>query len=286
MFQKIIRYPIRAMAVGLALTALVGCGGQSQYQRSSLVDYLYPKESEKVVDPSLPQLTLPLNVGIAFVPETRLYNSTLSEERKTELLERVAERFSGKEFVANIRVIPSVYLQPGGSFTNLDQLGRLYDLDIFALVSYDQTQFTDEDALALTYWTIVGAYFVAGEKNDTQTLMDTAVYDIGSRSLLFRAPGTSRVRGRAVPINLSEELREDSLEGFEIATGDMIGNLESELERFTTALEDNPALANVEYSEGYSGGPGAVGPASLVALLIPVFIRARSRSQANAMQDS
>ncbi len=48
----------------------------------------------------------------------------------------------------------------------------MYDIDVIALVSYDQVQFTDGSFLSLTYWTIVGAYVVAGEKNDTSTMLD------------------------------------------------------------------------------------------------------------------
>ncbi len=46
---------------------------------------------------------------------------------------------------------------------------------------YDQVQFTGEGLLSLTYWTIVGAYLVPGEKNETKTMLDAAVFYIASR---------------------------------------------------------------------------------------------------------
>ena len=60
-----------------------------------------------------------------------------------------------------------------------------------ALVSYDQVANTSEKTSSLLYWTIVGAYVVKGNKNDVQTFVDTAVFDMATRKLLFRAPGVS-----------------------------------------------------------------------------------------------
>ncbi len=50
--------------------------------------------------------------------------------------------------------------------------------------------------------------------------------------MLFRAPGQSRVKGNSTPINLSKELRSDSVEGFEKATAAMILNLQHQLGEF------------------------------------------------------
>jgi rhombotail lipoprotein len=90
----------------------------------------------------------------------------------------------------------------------------MYNVDVVALLSYDQAQFTDEGALSLTYLTIVGAYLVPAEKNDTHTMLDAVVYDIRSRKMLFRAPGTSQIKGHATLMNLSEQRRKDSDAGF------------------------------------------------------------------------
>ncbi|MFQ5487965.1 MAG: rhombotarget lipoprotein, partial [Gammaproteobacteria bacterium] len=161
----------------------------------------------------------------------------------------------------------SAYLTPAGVFSNLDQIRNMYGIDVIALVSYDQVQFTDEGMLSLTYWTLVGAYVVSGEKNDTSTMLDTAVYDIPSRKMLFRAPGTSQVKGRATPVNLSGELRADSLKGFQEATAAMIVNLDRQLASFREKIKSNPEQVKIVHRSGYSGGGGAVGIFELLILL-------------------
>ena len=47
---------------------LVACTSQQKGAKSSVVDYLYPKETIKV-EPSIPLLKLPIKMGVAFVPE-------------------------------------------------------------------------------------------------------------------------------------------------------------------------------------------------------------------------
>jgi rhombotail lipoprotein len=154
----------------------------------------------------------------------------------------------------------------------------MYGIDVIALVSYDQVQFTDEGFLSLTYWTIVGAYVVSGEKNDTSTMLDTVVYDIRSRKMLFRAPGTSVVHGSATPVNLSEELREDSLKGFNLAADNMVANLKVELEKFKDKIKAKPEEVKIEHRAGYTGaGGGAISLYSLVILLLVSMARLLTR---------
>jgi rhombotail lipoprotein len=232
--------------LALLMMALAGCTDHHQSRvKSSMVNYLYPKEDNRVIAPSIPVLKLPIKVGVAFVPEQSsrhwaLNNYSLTEARKNALLERVAENFRQYDFVCNIEAIPSDYRVSGGSFANLDQIRTTYGVDIMALVSHDQAQFPDERFLSLTYWILVDAYVVSSEKNDTHTMLDTAVYDIASRNMLFRAPGTRNVKGRATPVNLSEALRLDSLEGFELATTKMIANLNQQLRSFRKKIKQNP----------------------------------------------
>ena len=212
-----------------------GCAGKRHYS-SSLMDYLYPN-SQQEMTPSLPVLNLPLKVGIAFVPNheakgssgfwswsgsKRPDNIPISERERMELLDIVAQEFKQQEFISSIELIPSDYLSPYGGFDNLGQVRTMYGLDVIALISYDQVQNIDEGFMSLTYWTIIGAYIVQGEKNSTNTLMDAAVFHIPSKSLLFRAPGTSLVKGRSTPVNLDEQLRKDAAEGLQLATGKMI----------------------------------------------------------------
>ena len=260
---------LRSLLCLLALLLLASCVSQQVNTKSSVMEYLYPNSSDTHEKPSIPNLKLPLRVGVAFVPASqknssvynfwtgRSYSGLISEAKKNEILEGVAENFRELDFVSNIEVIPTAYLTPGGGFSNLAQIKTMYGIDVIALVSYDQVQFTDEGMLSLSYWTIVGAYVVSGEKNDTNTLMDTVVYDISSKKLLFRAPGTSQVSGKATPINLSEELRADSVLGFEQAAVNMSSNLEVQLAEFKERIKDDSSQVQITHREGYGGG-GAI----------------------------
>ncbi len=223
---------------------------------TNTVDYLYPNTKDPIATPGIPVLALPLHVGIAFVPGEgggnygrglRGFNErapaavfVLSEQKKIALMQEVADHFKKYPFVREIELIPSAELTLGGSFTQLDRIRAVHGVDVIALVSYDQVQFTDEGLLSLTYWTVVGAYVVSGEKNDTDTMLDAAVYDIKSRKMLFRAPGTSHVKGSATPANLSEQLRADSDQGFTESAKSMITNLDERLARFREKVKESP----------------------------------------------
>jgi rhombotail lipoprotein len=269
----------------LCILTLAGCSGQKTRFKSSVVDYLYHTKAETVIKPSTPTLNLPLKVGIAFVPkQTTTHHGTnqwslnkssgaaLTSAIKSNLLEKIATHFIGLKFVSDIEVIPTEYLTPNGGFSNLEQIQTMYGIDVIALVSYDQVQFTDEGFLSLTYWTLIGAYVVSGEKNDTSTMLDTVVYDIKSKKMLFRAPGTSIVKGSATPVNLSEELRIDSLQGFKLAAEEMTKNLTLQLNKFQKKIKKNPGHIKIVHSESYSGG-GSFGLFEIITLALLVNIK-------------
>jgi rhombotail lipoprotein len=222
---------ITALLLLGCVVVLAGCTSKKAVTKTSVVEYLYPKGLNKAQSTAT-ELKVPLKVGIAFVPEHGFISGALSEGSKAQLLEKVSEHFRGRDFVGSMQVVPSAYLTKGGSFANLDQIRTMYDIDIIALVSYDQVQFTDGGFLSLTYLTIIGAYIVSGERNDTSTMLDTVVYDIKSKKMLFRAPGVSNVKGRATLINVDEALRDDSKKGFDLAADDMITNLKTQLASF------------------------------------------------------
>jgi len=265
----------------LFVTLFGGCATGTTKNATSVVDYLFPNTKDPVVTPGIPTLTLPLRVGIAFVPSDGSGHSrrsgvfasyqdgspALTEKRKSNLMQEVADHFKKYPFVKDIEIIPSAYLRPGGSFANLEQIRTMYGVDVIALLSYDQVQFTDEGTLSLTYWTIVGAYVIPGEKNDTQTMLDAVVYDIPSRKMLFRAPGLSRIKGSATLVNQSEELRADSGKGFDEAAKEMIVNLDEQLTNFKVKVKERPEEFKVVNSPGYSGGSGG-GSIDLLSLLL------------------
>jgi rhombotail lipoprotein len=70
-------------------------------------------------------------------------------------------------------------------------------------------------------------------------------------------------------VNLSEELRADSIKGFDLATQQMISNLDAELARFREKVKENPEQIKVVQSTGYSGGGG--GALDLWTLVAMVF---------------
>ena len=289
-----------ALLIVLAGCSLLGPQPGARHNAASVVDFLYPDKKDPVVLPSVPRLTLPLRLGIAFVPGTSgpahaAYPGTyaaapfavqgagaLSEPARLELMQKIAAHFKAAPYIKSIEIIPSPYLRPQGSFANLDQLRTMYDIDVIALVSYDQVRFTDRGAWSLTYWTIVGAYVVPAEKNDTQTMLDTVVVDVKSRKMLFRAPGTDHMAGRSTYVNVSEELRADSATSFDNASRQMIVNLDQQLALFQQKVKERPEEYQVVRTAEYQGrvGGGAIDAADLgfVALVAAGALWLRRRS--------
>ena len=266
---------IGMLAVGAAL--LVGCDTWSPRERhhaNSLYNYLYGRETGHVDTETIPVLSLPLRVGVAFVPpdspkdRPSYYPSedaALSEPQKHDLVEKLSAQFRGRPFIKSVEYIPSDYLTPRGGFANLQQIRALYGIDVMVLLSYDQVQFTDQGLLSLSYWTIVGAYVFEGEKNDTQTMLDAAVYDIASRKLLFRAPGLSKIKGAATPVNLSQQLRRDSEKGFDEADTNMVAELNIQLDDFRQRIKSSPADFKIVTKPGYTGAAAFSGIEALLA---------------------
>jgi rhombotail lipoprotein len=96
---------------------------------------------------------------------------------------------------------------------------------------------------------------VEGEKNDTHTLMDAALFHIPSRKMLFRASGTDHIKSRATPINLSEEARADSLKGFRQASMELSKNLQAKLYEFRKAIRSGSGKFKLELKPGYELEP-------------------------------
>lgn len=232
-------------------------GPRKTEKSSSVVEFLYPRQTEPLVAPAVPVLRLPLRVGVAFVPTTGGRSGDFSEAQKAELLRRVADEFKANPFIQSIDVIPTSYLRPGGGFENLDQVRGLLGIDVVALLAFDQIQFTDQNKLSLAYWTIVGAYLFHGNKNDTHTLMEAVVYDIPSRKLLFRAPGASQITASSTGVEMRDRLRRDSAASFDRATDDLIKNLQTELVAFKERIKNAPGEATIEHKPGYAGALGA-----------------------------
>ena len=253
-------------------SALVSNNAGKNMRSSSLVDFLYPNEDSRATyKPEIPVLKLPVTVGISFVPSKEWQANGIESQNEVELLEKVKKSFLQYDYIDRIEVIPSTYLKGGEGFSALEQVGRLYDVDVMALVSYDQVTQTYENNAALLYWTIVGIYVIPGNENTIQTFVDTAVFDIKSKKMLFRAPGISKLEKRTTAIGIDETLNEKSLEGFNLAVTDMSLNLDAELARFKTRVKEEK-IAKIENKDG-SSSAGAFSVFILVFISLLVLKR-------------
>jgi len=270
----------RIIIAAIVLALLSGCASiwrGAGYEKtregasSSLVDYLYPNgEIPPAVGGNLPYLSLPVRVGIAFVPSRNREDVTAAE--KQELMEHVANAFRDRDYVQSIEAIPETYMRSSSGVQGMKQVAALYGVDIMALVSYDQISFSGERDSALLYWTIVGALVVKGNTNEVQTMIDTAVFDVATTKLLFRAPGTHNQQRNVTIMEKSRDLRKLRSASFVAANDDMIVNLDAELEGFRAEIERGER-AQVEWRPG-SGGGGGTTTLPMLSLLI-VLVAAR-----------
>jgi len=65
-----------------------------------VVDFLYPGKSDAIDKPTIPELTLPINVGIAFVPS--------SAGRYSKKPWKISEEFKACKFT--FEVVPSTHI--------------------------------------------------------------------------------------------------------------------------------------------------------------------------------
>ena len=270
---------MKATSLFCVLLLIAGCSslfGSSGRQgvSSSLVDYLYPQgEVPPRQDGQVPHLVLPLNVGLAFVPSRAGSDQVLTEAYRIDLLNRVKAAFAGRDYIREIIVIPDAYMRSGNGFAALEQTARLYNVNVIALVSYDQVAHSDEKSSAFLYWTIVGAYMIKGNRNEVQTFVDTAVFDVPTRRLLFRAPGVNKVESSSTLVNVERDTRKAREAGFEQAMADMTVSLDKELGVFKERIKTDRTVTVSR--AGDQGGGGAIEPAMLLLAAFVLFLRSR-----------
>ncbi|MGC3983208.1 MAG: rhombotarget lipoprotein [Steroidobacteraceae bacterium] len=274
-----IRYVAMMLIAAYGLSGCVALdhvfyGTTSQvHNSSSLVSFLYPDGKVPPVDNAIPKLPIPLRVGLAFLPSQTADAMTLNAAQKAELLQRIHQRFADRKFVAEIVEIPDYYLKTNRGFAGLQGVQRLYNIDVMALVSYDQMTYQDDNKLSLGYMTIVGAFILKGTSRDTSTLVDLAVIDPITHSLILRAGGTDTRHGNSTLVDLQRDSRLAGADSFSIATDQMITNFDAALTRFETDVRAGKANVQVvNRSTGASGG-GAMGSASILALLSLFLLR-------------
>jgi len=274
---------------------LTGCADLSCFHQchrhvqnsTSLVEFLYPNGAEPPAENAQPQLHLPLRVGLAFLPGNEAEYAP-DAAHKDQLLEEIRRRFIARHFVAEIVLIPDYYLKGKQGFEGLQGVQRLYGVDLMALVSYDQVLHVDDNDWSLGYVTIVGAYVLKGTRHDVSTLIDLAVVDPATHSLVLRAGGTDTRSGNVTLIRENVELRQAATDAFRAATKQMIEHFDGALTRFEADVREGKANVKVvsnrngESGGGGSGGGGSGGGGSidwitLTALALLAVTRATTR---------
>jgi rhombotail lipoprotein len=242
------------------------------------VEFLYPRGSPPPSD-SIPELRIPLRVGLAFLPSRQAGNGASPDAlQKQQLLERIRQRFSSRQFVSEIVIIPDYYLSAAQGFAGLESVQRLQKIDVIALVSYDQVIRQNDNPLSLGYLTIVGAFILPGTNRETVTLVDLAVVDPATRSLVLRAAGASSGTRLSTGADAPRVNRNQSVAGFDVAVTELIENFDAAL---TTFEQDVRAgKANVRVVRRGGGGAGAFGALDAAALLALLLLAVSSRFRA------
>src|SRR5262245_38800255 len=269
--------PVRPLILGLVMLiagmSLSGCEAwiaarcypNCRYEArasSSLVSFLYPSGDEPPAENSIPELKLPVRVGLAFLPTKSGVNAVgLEASNREALLERIRQRFSDRKFVKTIVIVPDYYLDGSRGFEGLQGVQRLYNVDVMALVSFDQVGYRDDNKWSLGYLTIVGAYVLKGTRNDVTTLMDLAVVDPASRSILLRAGGTDDRHATTTLIDQGREAREASAASYSKATDQLIEHFDTALVQFEADVRAGKANVRVASTSGNGGGGGGGGAA-------------------------
>ncbi|MGJ8663137.1 MAG: rhombotarget lipoprotein [Marinicella sp.] len=217
-----------------ASCSMLGSERVRHSKTTSLVGFLYPN-GEIPPDKKSPTLHLPLRVGLAYIPESG-NRGHIDPRLKLELLNTVKHQFENRRYVHSIQIIPDNYLSGPNSKNQLKQIKQLYQLDVMALVSYDQIVNRKENLLALTYLTIVGNYIFPGSHFDVSTLIDMALIDLESKRLLFRAAGTHGSKGTAAEAYTRHRYDKHQNNDFSAAMSKLQVNLNHELHNFETRL--------------------------------------------------
>jgi rhombotail lipoprotein len=263
------RHRIAVLFLLIPCAALAACSSWTPTRRTnSALDFLYPEGMTSAQPAQDVVLKMPLRVGLAFAPNRDREADPITEQQKQKLLRDVAAAFQAHKGIGHLEAIPTAYLQPGGGFTNLDQIRASFGLDLMVLVSYDQTQFTESTRASWTYLTVVGPLLIEGDKNDTRTVVDAVVYDIQSRALLFRAAGDSTVKGWSSPLNVDRKRRTMAAEGFDKAKGMLITQLNTALAQFEEQAKNGtvrgpgtrPSPCTTRRGSASPPGAGAAGP--------------------------
>lgn len=254
-----------ALLISLSLTGCVGWDwvARDTHASTPLVKFLYGDDAVPPQDASV-QLRLPIRVGLSFLPsENRTSGAMPTAAQRAEVLQAIREKFRGLPYVTEIVIVPDYYLDPRhGGMAQLQQLARLHHLDLYALASYDIVSANEMNAGALAYLTIVGQFFVPGDTQTTQTLLDLAVIEPQGRQLVLRAGGTSQVKNLTSMADMDRTRSLQIEKGLHLAREQLVANFAAELGDFENRVRAGTAPLTV----ARQGGGGSVDLALLAAL--------------------
>jgi rhombotail lipoprotein len=238
----------------LVLAISAGCASADkdtrQRQVASVLEFLYPgTDAPPPPSDQVAVLNVPFRIGVVFVPDAADASFRLPETDRLRLAGRVRD----------IEAVPSMYLERGGSFANLDRVASLLRLDVIALISYDQVQHSGASGWSFLYWTGIGAYVIEGDRYDVLSAVETTVFDVRSRRLLMRAAGTATVKGSATMVGFGEQARQARTRSFEDAVEQMVDTLHGEVKRFRERAPNDPAIRLV-LPPGYDPAMLRAGP--------------------------
>ena len=258
----------RLLVFLVVLTTLLACStAQHRQQSSNLVAYLYPNE-QQLPAPQHPVLPLPLKVGIAFLPAE---HQGIDELQQTLILQQIKQGFEREKAISRVVIIPSTYLRDRRGFDHLTQLAKMYGVDVLTLVSYEQIAQASDRKSSFLYWTLIGAYGVKGTRNDVQTYLDAAVFDVASRSLLFRADGIDARTANSNMVEAELTQRQMFEQSLQTAANNLTENLQVALQLFKDDVKQEQ-VATIKPRIPAISHHGGGGSFSSGLLLIVLFI--------------
>lgn len=279
------RTRLRIAAITLLSLTLGGCsllfdwgidhGSKAEYRSTELVEFLYGGERVPR-DDAQPRLQVPLRIGLSFLPSMQPRTGEVpTAADKARVLEAIKRRFSALPYVAEIVIIPDYYLsaRPGDGFDQAEQLARMFRLDLYALASFDQVVYSGENGLSLGYITIIGSYLLEGELHEAHTVVDLAVIEPHSRSLVMRAGGIAKFGDTST---LADDWRGETQvrrRSFEQASVALIDNFARELHVFEERVRSGTAPVTVARRTGGAGALDAACVVLLLGCLAPLVLR-------------
>ena len=201
-------------------------------KQSNLATFLFGGSEPQNRAQKVP-LTLPARVGVTFVPDDPA-STNIPETTKKEVIDAVRSQLAKHtKYVAMPQSIPPMYLIPKGGVNNLDQVARQFDVDVIVILGVNQFQKHERNPLAAFLdITIIGAFVIPGNKVDTSTVLEAAVYHVHSRALIFRTDGADEQSSRSSLFGSFQTAQNDAVSSIEGASKKLVESIGNALVNF------------------------------------------------------